>query len=336
MYYKDIKVTDIEVKEFFSLKSKSVDKYTKDNLSNLIFGYLFDKEINWEMILPYIALNQNNIRKSLKLNNLKNSYRGYLFYKLMAHNISIPQHQKELICCKVKDIFYLLKLIQLKPNRYHKKDELLIQFSLCFFLLNHQEIEKDDKEFFSIFYTIIFDIFSFNFSSYTNNVQYYLRQISLNSFSTEELKRFAEVCLSFPQLAEDYFYNLLSFNTENEYSIALTTLLTNLKVHRLYLLRIACTSYILKDEDRTKILIGLISDSFKQLNTYKTLLSNNTCISLYKELKTTSNTQLDFELFIKLMIILEKDNFLYDIKDCESVRIKELIQAYFMMNEFRR
>jgi hypothetical protein len=186
MYYKDINVTNEDIQEFFILKSHPVKRYAENKLESLIMGYLFDDEINWQLILPYIALKRDYIFTILQSDKLelKKSYKGYLMYKLMADNISIPQHKRDLIFFSIEDIFYLLKLVQLKQNRYHEKDEQIIMFSLCTFLLNHRAIEKDDIDFFNIFYRIIIKIFyskngRFTLPSNTSQdiVSYYLKDI---------------------------------------------------------------------------------------------------------------------------------------------------------------
>lgn len=343
MYYKDINVTNEDIQDFFILKSQPVSKYAQNNLKSLIMGYLFDDEINWPLILPYIALKRNYIFSILQSNKLelKKSYKGYLMYKLMAADISVPQHRKDLIFFNTEDIFYLLKLIQLKQNRYHEKSETIIQFSICSYLLEHDAIEKDDTEFFNIFYRIITRVFYSKkgnlYSSAINTEQdaisYYLRTIPLEKFSERERKRFAEICLSIPLFAKKYFNNTLSFNIDNEYNIALNTILTQCN-HSIILLEVVCTSNKLKEEDRTKILKDLALGNVKKLNTYRTLCIPEVCIELYMSLRQFNN-ELNRELFIRFMILLGKINFLRSIFKTETERIRDIIRSYIVIVEMK-
>lgn len=342
MYYKDINVTNEDIQEFFILKSYPVKKYAENKLESLIMGYLFDNEINWQLILPYIALKRDYIFTILQSDKLelKKSYKGYLMYKLMADNIYIPQHKRDLIFFPIEDVFYLLKLVQLKQNRYHEKDEQIIMFSLCTFLLSHHAIEKDDIDFFNIFYRIIIKIFyskngRFTLSSNTSQdiVGYYLKNISLECFSEEEIKRFTNVCFSIPLFAKEYFNNKLSFSVDNEYNIALNTILTQCN-HSIDLLEVACLSDKLKNEDRMKILYQLAFGNIEKINTYRTLCIDEICIELYNGLSRFNN-DFDRELFIRFMIVLNKDRFLKKVFKIETKKIKDIIQAYFVMNEIK-
>jgi hypothetical protein len=342
MYYKDINVTNDDVQEFFILKSQPVSKYAQDNLKSLIMGYLFDDEINWPLILPYIALKRNYIFSILQSNKLelKSSYKGYLIYKLMADNVSVPQHRKDLIFFNIEDIFYLLKLIRLKQNRYHEIPESIIQFSLCSYLLEHNAIEKDDTEFFNIFYSIITKVFYSRKGMYSSTINteqdvisYYLKSIPLEKFLEEERKRFAEVCLSIPFFAKEYFNNILNFNVDNEYNIALNTILTQCR-HSIILLEVACKSNKLKEEDRLKILKELSLGNVEKINTYRTLCIHNICIELYLGLRQLNN-ELYRELFIHFMILLGKKSFLQSIFKYETERIRDIIRAYIVISEIR-